>query len=76
MAAKGHVTIFLLLIQMQILYISNILRKFYNKKLNGSGDILYWTHVPSKFRSPWNMLGTEVLVFEVLGSESVKQARL
>ena len=39
---------------------------------NDSGDTLSWTHIPLIFRSPWNMPGTEVLVVEVLGSESVK----
>ena len=54
---------FLLLVQIKVLYISNILWKFHSDRLNGSGDTLCWTHMLSIFRSPWNMLGTEVLVF-------------
>ena len=64
-----------LLVQMKVLYISNILWKFHSNRLNGSGDTLCSAHKPSIFMSPWNMLGTEVLVFEVLDSESVKQFR-
>ena len=40
MAAKGHVTIFLTIGSNKSLYISNILRKFYSNRLNGSGDTL------------------------------------
>ena len=41
MAAKGHVTIFLLsLVQMKVLYISNILLEFHSNRLNGSDDTL------------------------------------
>ena len=47
----------------KVLYISNILWKFHTEWFNGSGDALCWTHIPSIFRSLWNMLGTEVLIF-------------
>ena len=40
MAANGHVTILLLLLQMKVLYISNILLKFHSYIWNGSGDTL------------------------------------
>ena len=41
MATKGHLTILLLLlVQMYVLYVSNILWKFYSNMLYGSGDTL------------------------------------
>ena len=51
-AANGRVTILLLLLQMKVLYISNILLKFHSYMLNGSGDTLCSNHIPSVFRSP------------------------
>ena len=52
-----------LLVQIQVLCINNILWKFHNNRFNGSGDAVCWTHIPLIFRSVWNMLDTEVLVF-------------
>ena len=40
MAANGHVTILLSLLQMKVVYISNILLKFHSYMLNGSGITL------------------------------------
>ena len=40
MAANGHVTIFIIMVQTKGLYISNILLKFHSNMLNGSGDTL------------------------------------
>ena len=49
LAANGHVTILLLLIQMTGLYISDILCKFHSNRLSGSGDTLCLSHIPSIF---------------------------
>ena len=40
MAAEGHVAIFILLVEVKVLYISNILQKFHNNWLNGPRDTL------------------------------------
>ena len=73
MTAKGYVTVFVILIQLNVLYISNILWKFHSNRLNVSGDTLCWTHIPSIFRSPWNMLGTEVLFLRCLAAKVLSQ---
>ena len=54
----------LLSVQIKVIYISNILSKLNSNRLNGSWGTPCWTHIPSIFRGPWNMLGTEVLVWQ------------
>ena len=63
MASKGHVTIFYIIGLNKVVYISNILWTVHSDRLNGSGDTLCWTDRLSILRRPWNMRGTEVLVF-------------
>ena len=45
MAAYGHMTTVIVMVQMKDLYISNMLWQFHSNRLNCSGDTLCWTHM-------------------------------